>query len=383
MNNATSYSTWVEIDLEAIRNNVQWVRNFSGVDVMAVVKANAYGHGLIPVAKAALQAGASWCGVARIEEALELRAAGLNCPILVMGYTPPDRVEKAVARGISMAVWHPDQVDLAASAAKAIGSSARLHLKVDTGLSRLGVQPEMVHGLAQKLAETPGVTFEGLFTHFARATEADPAPTDAQELHFQNVIEQLKKNGLRPSVVHAANSAASLRRPSAHFDLIRVGTAMYGLQLPDECLLPGAIRPAFTWKAVLSQVKVLPPGQGVSYGHIYTTRSQEQIGTVPVGYGDGFRRTLGNQVLVAGKRVPVVGRVCMDQMMIQLDEVPGARAGDEVVLIGQQGEARLTAEDVARIWGTVNYEVIVASNARVPRVYLHEKDWVTHPDRQL
>ncbi len=383
MNNATSYSTWVEIDLDAIRNNIQWFLEYSGVPVMAVVKANAYGHGMIPVARVALQAGASWCGVARIEEAFELRAAGLNSPILVMGYTPPDRVEKAVAQGISMAVWHPGQIDLAASAAKAIGSSARLHLKVDTGMSRLGIQPEMVHRLAQKLAETPGVTFEGLFTHFARADEADPAPTDAQELHFQNVIEQLEKNGLRPSVVHAANSAASLTRPSAHFDLMRVGIAMYGLHPSDECSLPGAVHAALTWKAVLSQVKMLPPGRGVSYGHIYTTRSQEQIATVPVGYADGFRRTLGNQVLVAGKRVPVVGRVSMDQIMIQLDEVPGARTGDEVVLIGQQGEARMTAEDVAKIWGTINYEVTCAISARVPRVYLHETAWVTHPDRQL
>jgi len=350
---------------------------------MAVVKANAYGHGMIPVARAALQTGASWCGVARIEEAFEFRAAGLNSPILVMGYAPPDRVEKAGAQGISVAVWHPGQIDLAACAAKAIGSSARLPLKVDTGMSRLGIQPEMVHTLAPKLAGTPGVTLEGLSTHFARADEADPAPTDAQELHFQNAVEQLEKNGLRPSVVHAANSAASLTRPSAHFALLRVGIAMYGLHPSDECSLPGAVRAALTWKAVLSQVIVLPPGRGVSYGHIYTTRSQEQIATVPVGCADGFRRTLGNQVRVAGKRVPVVGRVSMDQTRIQLDEVPGARAGDEVVLIGQQGEARVTAEEVAKIWGTINYEVTCAISARVPRVYLHETAWVTHPDRQL
>ncbi|OGN92998.1 MAG: alanine racemase [Chloroflexi bacterium RBG_13_50_21] len=372
MNTATSYSTWVEIDLDAIRNNIQWFLVFSGVPVMAVVKANAYGHGMIPVARAALQAGASWCGVARIEEAFELRTAGLNCPILVMGYTPPNWVEKAVAWEISMTVWHPDQIDSAASTAKAIAKSARLHLKVDTGMSRLGVQPEMVLRLAQKLAETHNVTFEGLFTHFARADEADPSPTDAQELHFQNVIDQLKKIGMRPSVVHAANSAASLTRPSTYFDLIRVGIAMYGLHPSNECSLPGAVRAALTWKAVLSQVKVLPPGRGVSYGHIYTTRSEEQIATVPVGYADGFRRTTDNQVLVAGKRVPVIGRVTMDQIMIQLDWVPGAKAGDEVVLVGQQGEERITAEDVAKIWRTINYEVTCAISTRVPRVYLHE-----------
>ena len=383
MNNATSYSTWVEIDLEAIRNNVQWFQNFSGVDVMAVVKANAYGHGMIPAAKAALQAGASWCGVARIEEAIELRAAGLNCPILLLGYSPPDRVEEAVAQQISMTVWDPRQLELAASAARKAEMPARLHLKVDTGMSRLGVQPEETLDFVRKLAKTPGVIFEGLFTHFALADETDPTPTDAQEECFRAVLTQLEQAKLRPPVVHAANSAASLTRPSTHFDLMRVGIAIYGLHPSDECSLPGAVRAALTWKAVLSQVKVLPPGRGVSYGHIYTTRAQERIATVPVGYADGFRRTLGNQVLVAGKQVPVVGRVCMDQIMIQLDEVPGARAGDEVVLVGQQGEARLTAEDVAKIWGTINYEVTCAISARVPRVYLHETAWVTHPDRQL
>ncbi|PIW19788.1 MAG: alanine racemase [Anaerolineae bacterium CG17_big_fil_post_rev_8_21_14_2_50_57_27] len=218
MSNATFYSTWVEVDLEAIRNNVQWFQNFSGVAVMAVVKANAYGHGMIPAAKAALQAGASWCGVARIEEALELRAASLDCPILVMGYTPPDRVDEAVAQQISMTVWDPRQLELAAGAAKKAQMPARLHLKVDTGMSRLGVQPEGMLDFVRKLAKTPGVIFEGLFTHFARADETDPTPTDAQEERFRAVLTQLEQAKLRPPVVHAANSAASLTRPSAHFD---------------------------------------------------------------------------------------------------------------------------------------------------------------------
>jgi alanine racemase len=373
----------VEIDLDAIRNNIQWFLEYSGIPVMAVVKANAYGHGMIPVARAAIQAGASWCGVARIEEAFELRAADLDNPILVMGYTPPDRVEKAVAWGISMTVWHPDQIDLAASVAKAIGKSARLHLKVDTGMSRLGIQPAMVLRFAQKLAETSSVTFEGLFTHFARADESDPSPTDAQELNFHNVIDLLEKNGMRPALVHAANSAASLKRPSTHFDLIRVGIAMYGLHPSDECLLPEAFHAALTWKAILSQIKVLRSGRGVSYGHIYTTHSQEKIATVPVGYADGFRRTPDNQVLVAGKRVSVIGRVTMDQIMIQLDGVPRAREGDEVVLIGKQEEACITAEDVAKIWKTINYEVTCAISARVPRVYSHETTWSTKTDTQL
>lgn len=339
---------------------------------MAVVKANAYGHGMIPVAKAALQGGAKWCGVARVEEALDLRTAGLDCPILVLGYMPPERMEEMIAKGISMTIWDYDQLERAAFAAKKAEASARLHLKIDTGMSRLGVQPEGAFNLAREIAKTPGVIFEGMYTHFARADEADTALTEMQERRFRELLTQLGEARLRPPVVHAANSAASLKRPGTHFDLIRVGIAMYGLHPSVECPLPAAFRPALSWKALLSQVKVLPAGRGVSYGHIYTTLGRERIGTVPVGYADGLRRLAGNQVLVGGRRVPVIGRVCMDQMMLQLDDVPQSHPGDEVVLIGQQGGSRITAEDLASIWGTINYEVTCAISARVPRVYFHE-----------
>lgn len=369
----TAYSTWVEVDLEAIRNNIRWFRHFSAAQVMAVVKANAYGHGMSPVARAALQAGATWCGVARLEEALALRAGGIDCPILILGYIPPARMAEAVAAHISLTVWDERQVEQATLAAEKAGGKARLHLKVDTGMSRLGVQPEAALDLASKIARTPGVDFEGLFTHFARADEADPTPSDIQQERFEGVLTRLERAGLRPPWVHAANSAASLRRPGAHYDLLRVGIAMYGLHPSAECPLPSDFRAALSWKAVLSQVKRLPPGRGVSYGHTYVTAAWERIGTVPVGYADGFRRIAGNQALVGGRRVPVVGRVCMDQIMLQLDEAPQAQAGDEVVLIGQQGEARLTAEEVAKIWGTINYEVTCAIGARVPRLYLNEE----------
>lgn len=177
---------------------------------------------------------------------------------------------------------------------------------------------------------------------------------------------------MRPPIVHAANSAASLMRPSAHFNLIRVGIAMYGLHPSPECMLPEAIHPALSWKSVLSQIKILPPGRGVSYGHSYTTHAHERIGTVPVGYADGFRRIIGNQALLGERRVAVIGRVCMDQIMVQLDNVPEATPGDEVVLIGKQGDASITAEDLSQAWDTINYEVTCGIAARVPRVYLHE-----------
>jgi alanine racemase len=328
------YSTWVEIDLGAIEDNVRYVRDLSGVEVMAIVKANAYGHGALPVAQAALQSGGTWCGVARIEEALELRGAGLDCPILLLGYTPAGGMLDAVNHKISMTVWSYEQVEKASAIGIKTGASALLHLKVDTGMGRLGIPPQGTLALAEHITNTPGIILEGLFTHFARADELDKAPSDHQEDIFRTVILKLEEAGLRPPLVHAANSAASLTRPSAHFNLVRFGIAM----------------------------------SGVSYGHEYITQKDERVGTIPVGYADGFRRTPGNYVLVGGRRAPVIGRVCMDQILVQLDEVPEAQAGDTVVLLGDQGNSRITAEDLAEVWGTINYEVVCAIRARVPRV---------------
>ena len=370
MNHHTAYSTWVEIDLGAIENNIRQIVKQTGVHVMAVVKANGYGHGAVPVAQAALRGGASWCAVARIDEALELRRSGLERPVLLLGYTPPQRLDEAIVNTISLTVWNMEQIEQASQAARRTGQPARLHLKVDTGMSRLGVQAEDAPALARQLAAAPGVTFEGIFTHFAKADESDPSTTHDQESRFLGVLQDLKADGIKPQLVHAANSAASLTRSSAYFDMVRAGIAIYGLHPSSECPLPDTFRPALGWKSVLSMVKVLPPGRGLSYGHEYFTQSNERIGTIPVGYADGFRRTHGNQVLVAGKLTPIVGRVCMDQLLVQLDGVPEACEGDPVVLIGEQGGQRISAEQVAKCWGTINYEVVCGIGARVPRIYI-------------
>ncbi len=362
-------TTWVEVDLGAIEHNVQRTRQITDTAVLAVVKANAYGHGAAPVARAALRGGASWLAVARLEEGLALRREGLQAPILILGYTPPARVEDAVRDDLSLTVWASAQVAQAARVAARLGKPARLHLKVDTGMNRLGAPPEEAFAVAERIASTENLLFEGVFTHFARADENDSRPTDEQMQRFAWLIERLEAARLRPRWVHAANSAAALHRPEARFDLVRLGIAMYGLHPSVEAPLPPDFRPALAWKAVLSHVKTVPPGSGVSYGHRYVTTRSERIGTVPVGYADGLRRLDGNVALVGGRRVPVVGRVCMDQIMVQLDAVPQAAVGDEVVLIGAQGEARITAEEVAEIWGTINYEVVCAIGARVPRVY--------------
>jgi alanine racemase len=368
--NAESYSCWVEVDLGAIENNIRLIARQTSVQVMAIVKANAYGHGAVPVARAALRAGATWLGVARVNEALELRRAGLDCPILLLGFTPPGRVEEAITHQISMTVWRPEQVQMASTLARRLEYPARLHLKVDTGMSRLGVQSQDALELGYRLARASHIIFEGLFTHFARADESERSTSDRQEARFREVLREFDSAGIRPPLVHAANSAGSLTRPSACFDIVRAGIAIYGLHPSRQCQLPPDFRPALTWKSVLSHVKVLPPGRGVSYGHIYTTRSEERIGTLPVGYADGFRRLAGNEVLVGGKRVPVVGQVCMDQSMLRLDAVHRASSGDEVILIGSQGGEHISAEEVASRWGTINYEVVCGIGPRVPRIYV-------------
>jgi len=336
---------------------------------MAIVKANAYGHGVIPVTRAALDAGATWCGVARFSEALELRRENINCPILLLGHTPKEHFGEMIDNQVSMTVWNSNQISLLSTEAKRVGQPARIHLKVDTGMSRLGVQPEKALDLAVIASKTPHVLFEGLYSHFARADELDPAATDLQWDRFQRVLKELNSHNIHPPIVHHANSAASLTRPETSLSLVRFGIAMYGLRPSAECPLPEEFRPALSWKSVLSQVKILSPGRGVSYGHEYVTMRNEIIGTIPVGYADGFRRLLGNQVIVGGKRAPIIGRVTMDQILVQLDGVPESKVGDEVVLIGKQENEEITAENVASIWRTINYEVTCAIGPRVPRIY--------------
>ena len=256
------YSTWVTVDLGVIKNNIRLILEHTGVQVMAIVKANAYGHGAVPVAQAALEAGASWCGVARVEEALELRRAGLVCPLLLLGYTPEARYEEMIQHQISMTVWDIKQIENISAVALRINREARLHLKVDTGMSRLGADPEEIVGLFQRVAHLPNVHIEGLFTHFARADEANPTPTDAQEKIFHTLVANLDAAGFKIQLIHAANSAASLTRPKSYFNCVRVGVAMYGLHPSPECPLPTGFRPALTWKSVLSSGQDITSRQG-------------------------------------------------------------------------------------------------------------------------
>jgi alanine racemase len=370
----SAYSTWLEIDCDAIRTNLRELRRISGRPVMAVVKANGYGHGIVEAGRAALQGGASWLGVARIEEALVLRAARLTCPILVLGYTSPLRAGEAAVNGVSLAVYDPDLAAAYSDAALKLGRRIRVHAKFDTGMGRLGVFPEDGLAFIRHLAGLPALEVEGMFTHFARSDEPALATTAWQNERFAALVNALARCGLRPPLVHASNSAATLYFPETHYDLVRCGIAIYGLHPSADAPLPDTFRPALTWKAHLSSVKLLPPEHGVGYSYRYTTHKQERIGAVAVGYADGMRRRVGNFALVGGKRVKLAGGVCMDQIMLQLDDVPEAKIGDEVVLLGRQGSEVITAEEIAREWSTVNYDVVCGLQARVPRIYLNEMD---------
>jgi alanine racemase len=364
--NTDAYSIWLEINLGSIRRNIQRIAQITKKPVMAVVKANAYGHGLFEVAKAAEKAGIARLCVARLEEAVALRDSGIQAPILVLGYTSPLDVPKAMLRNISLALFNAELAPQYEEAARHAEGKLNVHIKVDTGMGRLGIFPENAVDFVAQVAKMGNMNIEGLFTHFASADEPLKMTTDDQIWRFNRVI------GIRPAIIHADNSAGSLYYAKAWYDAVRPGNAIYGLNPSSEAPLPEGFEPALTWKTRLTSVKTLPPGSGVSYNHRYITSGNERIGASAVGYADGLRRKLDNIALVNGHRVKQVGIVCMDQTMWQLDGVPDAKVGDEVVLIGKQGNERITAEEVAAGWDTINYEVVCGLSARVPRYYLDE-----------
>jgi len=363
---------WVEVDRSAIRGNLRRLAALAGeAGVMAVVKANAYGHGAEAVSEAAADAGAAWLGVARPDEAFALRAAGIGAPILVLGYTPPDVVDQAISQNLTLAVFDAETAAAYAAVGHAMGQQARVHVKLDTGMGRLGVAAEDGPAFVRALHGLAGLLVDGLFTHFAASDMASLASTQKQVARFDTALQALGAAGLRPRWVHAANSAAIWRLPAARYDLVRSGIALYGLDPSAEAPCPAGFRPALSWKAQVMQVKTLPPGHGVSYDAEYVTKTTETVAVVPTGYADGYWRVPKgvNEVLIGGRRAPVRGRVCMDQVIVGVNNVPGVKVGDEVVLLGQQGAERITADDLARRWGTINYDVVSGIMARVERVY--------------
>ncbi len=364
--------TWVEVDLEAMAYNVRRIKGIVGpdVDILAVLKADAYGHGALTVARTALNNGASFCGVASVNEAVKLRDGGVDAPILVLGYTPAWLAREALLHDVTLTLYDADVAWAYSRAATSLRRTARVHIKVDTGMGRLGLLPDQVVPFVEGIRDLPGLDLEGIFTHFSVADDADLEYTRWQLARFREVLDRLAAIGVTFRFIHCANSAALLRLPEARFNMVRLGLAMYGLQPSPHVPLPAGFRPALAWKTTIAQVKTLPPGSYVSYGNTYRTEKEETIAVIPVGYADGFRRapTRWQAVLVHGQRAPIVGRVCMDQTMINISHIPNVRVGDEVVLIGHQQGDTITAEEVAGWLGTINYEVVSEILARVPRV---------------
>jgi alanine racemase len=367
--------TWLEIDLSAIAQNTRRTKELVGseVEVLASLKADAYGHGALRVARTVLRNGASWLGVATVSEAQPLRDAGIRAPILVFGYTAPWQAREAARLDLRATIYGMESAQALSRAAQDLGRAVAVHVKIDTGMARLGLRAEDVGSIVaffEALRAQPALTVEGIFTHFATADSADQTYARRQLARFHTVLAALEARGLRPPLVHAANSAATLTLPESHFQMVRPGIALYGLSPSDEVRLPAGFRPALAFKTQVAQVKEIPAGEGVSYGATYVTTAPTRIAVLPVGYADGFRRAPANwgEVLVRGRRAPLVGRVCMDQSMIDITLVPGVRQGDEVMLIGRQGDDELTAEAVADRLGTIAYEVVAELLARVPRV---------------
>jgi Alr-MurF fusion protein len=365
--------TWAEIDLLASEYNIRRIRSLlaPNVKVLAMIKAEAYGHGMTGIARAAERAGASMLGFASLSEALLLNEAR-SLPKLVVGWTPGWLAESAIQNEVACMVCDLETAGEFARAAQAIGKPARVHVKVDTGMHRLGFMSDEAVDAIAKIAAMEGLVLEGVFTHFAKADEADPSYTYGQFEKFKQILSEIEARGIHVPIKHCANSPTILRFPEMHLDMVRPGIILHGLHPSDDVLCPTDFKPAMTLKTMVASVKVLPPGSPVSYGGTYLTQGYERIAVIPIGYADGFRRKPNNwgEVLVHGQRAPIVGRVCMDQCMIDVTHIPDVKLGDEVVLIGAQGNDRIRAEDVAVKLGTNNYETTSMVMARVPRIYL-------------
>lgn len=361
---------WAEIDLAAIRHNTRQIVRLCGprTAVMAVVKANGYGHGAAPAAQAALEGGAAWLAVASVGEGLELRRAGVRAPILQLGYTPHNALAEAVAAGLSLNIYEAGTLD--ALRDLPLPARARLHLKVDTGLHRLGATPESAPQLAKMIRLHPNVQLEAVWTHFASA-ESDPVFTREQLATFLGVRDRIRVEGGQPFLSHAANSAGLLRFPEARLDLVRAGLVVYGVSPnPTWSDLPD-LRPALSWRTLVTQVQTVPAGGTVGYGRTWTAAAPRRIATLAVGYADGLQRRQSNrgQVIIRGRLAPIVGIVSMDQTAIDVTDIAGVAIGDVATLVGRDGASELTASAVAAVIDTISYEVLCAISSRVVRRY--------------
>ena len=385
---------WAEIDLQSIAHNCQAIRRLIGPDteIMAVVKADGYGHGAVQTAQTVLENGASQLGVARAHEGIELRKSGIKAPILVFGYTSPQDTKQLIDYDLIQTLYDLKIASAFSQAAVSLNKYLKVQIKIDTGMGRLGlmampinakvkepVNPRCAQDI-QKIYSMPGLVFQGIYTHFARADHIDKRHTQEQLDCFLHLTNSLEKSGYSIPNRHAANSAAVLDLPETYLDMVRPGIILYGLY-PSRHVDHSKIQlqPAMTLKTRIAQLKDVPKGYPISYGSTYTTRSPTKLATLAVGYSDGYKRLLSSrgEMLVHGQRAPVVGRICMDQVILDIGHIEGVTAEDEVVIFGKQKGNEISVNEIAEACSTINYEIVSTIMARVPRIY--NKDQIKKP----
>ncbi|WP_318505261.1 alanine racemase [Bacillus sp. T3] len=376
--------TWAEISLDAIKHNTSHFKNYinSNVKLMGVVKADGYGHGAVPIAKAILAAGADYLAVAILDEALELRDAGIQAPILVLGFTPNRSIKDAIKADVDLTVFSETMLNEIIFYAEQLRKSVCIHIKVDTGMSRIGVQTaDEALRLAEIAKSSIYIRLKGLFTHFARADDEDPTYTYTQYQKFQNVISHLENHQIEIPLKHCCNSAGTMKFPEMHLDMVRVGISLYGLY-PDQTLTSHSIplQQAMTLKTTIVALKIVPAHRSISYGGTKIPTQATKIATLPIGYADGLSRLLSNRgtFLLNGHKVVVAGRVCMDQTMIEIPDTLQCKEGDVVTIFGVNENAFLSVEEMARLMGTINYEVVCQISKRVPRSYVRQDTMILY-----
>ena len=367
---------WAEVNLDNIAHNVREIRKIvdKKTEILGVVKADAYGHGVMEVAKVLLENGVSRLAVSMLDEAIQLRKNGIEVPILVLSYTDPGRAEEIIENDVTQTVFSHDLAESLSQAAQRLGKNIKIHIKIDTGMTRVGFMPgySAVKNVIS-ISKLPRIIVEGLFTHFASADEKDKTYTNMQFERFTTIINELNRVGVYIPVKHVCNSAGIIEFPHMHLNMVRPGIALYGLYPSSDVDREKInLKPAMTLKANIILVKEVEKDTSVSYGRIFKTNRESKIATIPIGYADGYTRLLTNkgEVLVNGQRAPIVGKICMDQCMVDITDIKGdVNVGDEVVLFGKQGEGEIKVEELAQSIGTINYEVVSIIGKRIPRVY--------------
>lgn len=368
---------WAEVDLDAIAHNLSEIKRISNkkTEIMAVVKADAYGHGVLETVNILINSGVKGLAVSMLDEAIQLRKIGVKVPILILSYTDPVRAMEIIEHNVTQTVFSHDLAEALSKAAVTAKKNVKIHIKIDTGMTRVGFMPgySAVKNV-EKICKLQNIVLEGLFTHFASADEHDESYTKMQFERFMNICMELNRIGIHIPIRHVCNSAGIIQYPKMHLEMVRPGIILYGLYPSDDLDKKTIeLKPVMTLKANIILVKEVVKDSPISYGRIFTTNKQSKIATVPIGYADGYSRLLTNkgEVLVNGQRAPIVGKICMDQCMIDVTDIKGnVCVGDEVVLLGRSGNEEISADEIARKLGTINYEVVSVIGKRIPRVYL-------------